>query len=363
MKSTGLRLSWTAMCVLSVFTAACSRSEPAAGEPASSAAQMVKTETVRLQAIRDDLTIPARVEADPARVVHVFPPAGGRLLRVAVRPGDQVAKGQVIAVLESADVAQARADYQKAAAEAERTAKALERAQLLLDHKVLSEREYQQAQSDSVSAKAELARTEEHMRILGAPLQGTSNQVSLLAPRGGSVLELTAAPGELSKSTDNATPICTIADISSVWVVGDLFEKDLGSVRAGEPVEISISAYPGQTWRTRLSVISDAMDPQSRTLKVRALLANPGRKLKPEMFGAIRLRRPEAQAVVVPASAVLREGGDVMVMVQAKPGTYERRLITVARADPRQVVIASGVKPGDTVVVEGAALLRDQGQQ
>ena len=344
-------------------TLACSSPDPKTAEAANSAAQVVKTEVVQLQPVRDDLAIPAKVEADPARVVHIFPPAGGRLIRVAVRPGDQVRKGQTLAVLESSDVAQARSDYQKALSEVERTGKAFDRAKMLFDHKVLSEREYQQAESDSAEARAELARATERMRILGAPLQGSGNQVSLLAPHGGSVLELTAAPGELSKSTDNANPICTIADISSVWIVGDVFEQDLASVHPGEPVEISISAYPGQRWNAQLAVVSDAIDSQTRTLKVRAVLPNPGRRLKPEMFGSIRLRRREARAIVIPAAAVLREGGDTSVMVQAKPGAYQRRLVAVARADPKNVVVASGLKPGEVIVVQGAALLREEGAQ
>lgn len=345
---------------LSLITTACSK-QPVPNPATNSGSDMVKTIVVQPQAIEDDLTIPARVSADPAKLVHIFPPASGRLLRVNVRPGDRIVRGQTVAVLESSDVAQARSDYEKASAEVDRTTKAYNRAKLLLDHGAFSEREYQQAESDWTEAKSELARAAERIRVLGASLRGSSNELALTAPRSGSVLDLAAAAGELSKSTDNANPICTIADLSNVWVVGDLFEKDLAAVRAGEAVELSFSAYPGETWTGKLSVISDAIDPQTRTVKVRVVLPNPNRRLKPEMFGTIRVRRPESKAIVVPASAVLREGGDSAVMVQTRSGSYERRLVTIRHADANQAVIGSGLNAGEVVVVQGAALVRSEG--
>ena len=344
----------------SLITTACSK-QPAPNPATNSGSEMVKTIVVQQQVVADELTIAAKVSPDPAKLVHIFPPASGRLLRVEVRPGDRVAKGQTIAVLESSDVAQARSDYEKASTEVDRTTKAYNRAKLLLDHGAFSQREYQQAESDWIEAKSELARAAERLRVLGVPLHGSSNEVALTAPGSGSVLDLAAAAGELSKSTDNANPICTIADLSNVWVIGDLFEKDLAAVHAGEPVEISFSAYPGETWTGKLSVISDAIDPQTRTVKVRVVLPNPDRKLKPEMFGTIRVRRPESKAIVVPASAVLREGGDSAVMVQTKPGSYERRLVTIRHADANQAVIGSGLNAGEIVVVQGAALVRSEG--
>lgn len=347
---------------LALLTACGSReNKPSAS---TTAPAVVKTVRVESRTVEDQLAIPARVQADPARVVRVYPPAGGRLLRVNVRPGDHVRKGEPVAVLESADVAQARADYAKAKAETERTHHAFDRAKLLFDHKVLSQREYEDADANYQEARSELERASDRLRVLGAPLQGSSsNQVALVAPRDGVVTDLGAAPGELSKSTDNANPICTIADLAQVWVVGDVYEKDLAVVRRGEPVDITVAAFPDRHWTGKLAVISDTLDPQTRTLKARVVLSNSQRELKPEMFATIRVRRPLQQAIVVPSSALLREGGDTAVMVETTPGKYERRLVTVSSVNANSAVIASGLKPGEIVVTEGAALLRGGGEQ
>ncbi len=326
-------------------------------------AQTIQTVTVQTQRIGDVLEIPAKVQADPARVVHIYPPAGGRLMEVSVRPGDHVHKGQTIAIEQSSDVAQARADYSHARTEFDRTNHALERAKLLFDHKVLSQRELEQAQADYDEAKGELDRSSGRLQILGVPVQGTSNEVAMLAPRSGAILDVGAAAGELSKSTDNANSIATIADLSTVWLVGDVYEKDLSVLKTGEPVQIALAAYPGQTWAGKLAVISDALDPQTRTLKVRVVLNNPGEKLKPEMFAAIRVQRPSRDAIVIPASALLREGGDTSVMVQTKPGAYERRLVLIQSVNGDRAIVASGLNPGDVVVSEGAALVRGGGEE
>ena len=341
---------------------ACSRNEAALSSTNRDAKPVVKTARVELSDASDELLLPAKVQPDPANVVRVYPPASGRLLRVDVRPGDRVSKGQALALLESSDIAQARSDYAKAQAEFDKDQRALERSQLLFDHKVISEREFEEQQSATAQAKSELDRAADRLRILGAPLKGTSNQVTLAAPRPGVVLDLGATGGELSKSVDNANPVCTIADLGTVWIVGDIFEKDLVAVHAGEPVEITVNAYPEKHWSGKLSFISDTVDPQTRTLKVRIVLNNADRQLKPEMFATVHVRQPTAKALVVPASAVLREGGDSSVMVETKPGSYERRLVNVKSATAKQVVIASGLQPGEIVVTEGAALLRSGGE-
>ena len=354
-------ISAIATAVFLTALAGCANNEAAPASTKGSNASVVKTERVHLSEVSDELSLPARVQADPANVVRVYPPASGRLLRVGVRPGDRVSKGQALALLESSDIAQARSDYSKAQAEYEKDQRAQERSKLLFEHKVLSEREFEEQQSATAQAKSELDRAIDRLHILGVPLKGTSNQITLVAPRSGSVLDLGAAGGELSKSVDNANPICTIADLGTIWIVGDIFEKDLGSVRAGDAVEISVNAYPDKKWPGRLSLISDTVDPQTRTLKVRVVLKNPGRQLKPEMFASIHIRKPPTKALVLPSSAVLREGGDTSVMVETKPGTYERRLVNLQSATTNNVVIASGLKPGETVVTEGAALLRGGG--
>ena len=349
----------TAFSVLAL--SGCGRSvgkEPAAVRPLE-----LKTAEAQLRSVSQVLEVPARVQPDPTRVVRVYPPAGGRLVRVAVRPGDVMERGHLVAVLESSDVSQARSDAIKAQAEFDRAGRALNRTKLLFEHKVLSEREYEEAKAQEIQARSELERAKARLRVLGVSEKSASNEVAVTSPIAGVVLDIGASSGELSKSTDSSTPICTVADLGSVWLTGDVYEKDLSVVRAGVPVQATVTAYPGRSWQGKISYVSDAIDPQTRTAKVRVVLANPRRELKPEMFASLRLTRPATEALVIPNTAVLREGGDSTVMVKTPANKYERRLIAARPLNANEVIITSGLQAGETVVTEGAALLRGTGEE
>jgi cobalt-zinc-cadmium efflux system membrane fusion protein len=358
--STSARSILLVACTLALLTSFACKKNDEVSKPAAPIA--LKTAAVTVTAIDDVLEIPARVTPDPGRVVRVFPPAGGRLIHVEVRPGDQVTRGKSVAILESSDVWQARSDYNKARAEDERLDRTYKRNKLLFEHKVLSEREFEDAQANFTEAHAELDRATARLRLLGASPDKNTNQVSLSAPIAGTVLTIGATTGEISKSTDSSDAICTIADLSTVWILGDVYEKDLASVQPGSTVEIAISAYPGEKWTGKVAQISDAVDPATRTLKLRIVMPNPGHKFRPDMFASIRVHRQQAQAMLIPSSAVLHEGGDTAVMVQTAPGKYERRLIEERSLNPQQTVVMKGINPGDLVVTEGAALLRGGGE-
>jgi len=323
----------------------------------------LKTAVAQERTVSDTLEIPARIQVDPARVVRVFPPAGGRLVRVTVRPGDFARKGEVLAILESSDVSQARADLVKAQAEAEKSQRALERSKVLLDHQVISEREYEDAKAQQIEDASELQRARARLQVLGASLNGADNEVSVKAPISGTVLDIGSTSGELSKSTDNANPICTIADLSSVWIMGDVFEKDLPDVHAGEPVTLTVNAYPNRHWDGKISLVSQAVDPNTRTVKVRVISANPKRELMPDMFASLQVQRPATTALVIPAAALLHEGGDTTVMVKKGDNDFERRLVSARSLGSDNAIVTSGLKPGETVVTEGAALLRSNGDE
>jgi cobalt-zinc-cadmium efflux system membrane fusion protein len=172
------------------------------------------------------------------------------------------------------------------------------------------------------------------------------------------VLDIGSASGEMQRSLDNANPIATVANLDSVWILGDVFERDLNTVRAAQSVEVTLPAYPGETWRGKISNISDAMDPTSRTLKVRVVLPNPRHRLKPEMFASISIARTTAPEFVLPTTAVVHEGTSSYVFLQTSPGKYERHEVSTGALNGKTVVVTSGLKDGDQIVTAGAALLR-----
>jgi len=323
--------------------------------------QGIETVVARTQAILVTVTSPGRIVADPARLVRVFPPAGGRLLTVSVHPGDLVRKGQVLATLQSSDAVGALSDYQKAQADLALKRKALQRAQELKDHGALSERDLQQAQADAQTAEASSTAAAARLQLLGVNANAALQQLEVVAPRSGAVLETGAAPGELSKAQDSPQPLCTIADLSEVWAEGDIYEKDIESVHAGDEATVELPAFPGKEWKARVASVGYALDPVSRTLKLRVILPNPALKLKPDMFASIRLSAAARTGITVPSSALLTSGNQSWVYVKKSPGTFTRRAVTVRAIDGSSVEITSGLAAGEAVAVQGVLLLRDAG--
>jgi cobalt-zinc-cadmium efflux system membrane fusion protein len=171
------------------------------------------------------------------------------------------------------------------------------------------------------------------------------------------VLDVSAAPGEFSKSLESANPLVTVADLNTVWVVGDVYEKDVAKVARGKQVTVSLQAYPGRQWTGRIDSISGALDPTTRTLKVRVVLPNPDQRLKPEMFGTIHIQAGTHQALVVPAAAIIREGNSTTVFVNSS-GKPEQRTVTTGQTVGGKVEVLAGLHAGDEVASEGAELLK-----
>ena len=327
-------------------------------EYVASDARGILTMAVRKTTIPDSLQLPAHIEADPERVVRVYPPASGRIVEMKVRPWDRVAKGQTLATLESSDLSHAVADYHKALADSRVKQEELKRSEDLLAHHAIAVKDYQQAQANAESAQAELDAAREQIRVFGMDPDHASTELRLTAPRSGVILDVGAAPGEFSNALAAPQPLCTIADLSTIWAVGDIYEKDLMAAKAGEAAQVTVNAYPGQRWSGRVSVVSEAVDPNTRTLHVRVVLTNSGTRLKPSMFGTIGLLRSSTEGILVPTAAVIREGNSAYVFVGKGNGRYERRSVTLGRTAGDSLEITSGLKVGDTIVAQGALLLR-----
>jgi membrane fusion protein, heavy metal efflux system len=324
--------------------------------------QGIQTEVVRTSTVPEYLDLPAHIEPDPTRVVHVFAPAGGRIVEMKVRPWDQVEKGQTLATLESSDLARAVADYHKALVDNQVKQKALSRSQDLLDHKAIAERDFEQAQGDAKQAQAEVEAAREQVQVFGMDPDVASTQLVVKAPRAGSVLDIGAAPGEFSQALSAPAPLATVADITTIWALGDIYEQDLAAAKMGEDARVTLNAYPDQHWSGRVSVVSGAVDPNTRTLRVRVILPNAEGRIKPGMFGAIRLVKSSTSGILVPASAVIREGNDAYMFVAKGNGHYERRTVKIGRAVDDSIEILGGISSGETIVSNGSLLLRAAGQ-
>jgi cobalt-zinc-cadmium efflux system membrane fusion protein len=348
--------------------AACKRNE-SLPETSTPQQQVVETVTVHQQPVASQLVLPARVMANPTDMVHIYPLISGRVLSLRILPGQEVHKGQAIGTLQSSDAAQARSDFEKAKIEAARADLQLNRAKELLQHDVMAQKDYDDLKALDDSDHSELERARQALHLLGFNENDTSDVVPILAPISGVVLDVNTGPGELQRSLDNATAIATIADIDSIWVVGDIFPRDQGSIRVGEPADITVNGYPGLTLHGVIGNISDSVDPVSLTLKVRVVLPNPGHRLKPQMYANMAVTGHQHNVIVVPANAVIQNGHDAFVFVETAPAEenappkYARRGVTLGEVHADKDEITQGLSDGDRVVVTGAELLRAQEDQ
>ena len=308
------------------------------------------------QSLPETLDLAGKVQADPTKVFRIFPPASGRILELKVKPGDRVQRGQTLAVIESTDAATARSDFAKAKVEAQRAASAADREKILFEHGAAAEKDYIDARALSDTAAAELARAEQHLEMLNLSPSASTDSMSSLSPAGGVVLNVSAAPGELSRSLETADPLVTIADLATVWIVGDVYEKDLTKIERGKQATVTCDAYPGQQWTGRIDSLFGAVDPTTRTLKVRVTLRNGDQRLKPEMFATIHVRVGTHKAIVVPAAAIIHEGQTTAVFVESG-GKPEQKNVTIGQALDGKFEIVSGLQPGQQVAADGAELL------
>ena len=311
------------------------------------------------QPVSAQLLTPGIVESDPAVTAAVLAALTGRVEELPVELGQRVTKGQVVAVLDAPDLAQAVDDNAKALDTLSLTSKNLERQEQQLKIGVIADRDLDQARSDHAQAQAEATRTQAHLVSLGGG-EGDSHHPGRLvvrAPVSGSVTTLNVARGNMLN--DATQPIMTIADLSTVWVTALVAEKDLGSVQAGQDAQIVLSAYPDKVLHGRVTSVSDVIEPDSRRDKVRISLPNADYTLRPNMFATVTLQGPGTSQVVVPTSALLMNNDRTTVFVATAPWTFERRVVDMRLGEGATAVILAGVAAGEQVVVRGGILLND----
>jgi cobalt-zinc-cadmium efflux system membrane fusion protein len=328
---------------------------------------LFKLATVETRDLPTTLNANGSVTPDVNRTIHVTSLGSGRVLELKVRLGDYVKKGQELLSIRSADLAGAFSDYQKAAADERLAQKALERAQLLYSHGALAEKDLQQAEDTEEKAKVDVQNTEQHVRILGGDPAHPSSNFELRAPLSGTIVEQNVSGFEGIKSLDSTPNLFTIADLTQVWVLCDVYENDLGEVHLGDTAEIRLNAYPDKTYRGKVADISRVLDPATRSAKVRIVLANGDGSLRPGMFAVSTFRSRKSQSrIVVPSTAIIRLQDKDWAF--RKDGAQQFRRVEVHTlggiADGIQP-IQDGLKAGEQVVgnaLEFSSEVAEQGK-
>ena len=330
------------------------------------------------------------VAPDQNRIAHVRPPAQGIAEQVHAQLGDRVRAGQPLLTYDNIELGELIGEYLTTQAEIKREQSQVEvarsylnRAESLLAAEAIAQKElelrkaeYDQAVATVESRKAELARVEEKIHRFGLTDEDlknlnssehdphrTASHTTLTAPFAGVITAQDVAAGE---TIGPDSEVFTLADASIVWVLADIYEKDLGQLGVGQACRVTVTAYPGQVFTGKITYIGDVLDPQSRTSKLRCVVDNPAGRLKLEMFATVEL--PAAQqrvALAVPGAALQQVDADTVVFVQRGPALFEKRVVQVGGRGGEWVELLSGVQKGEKIVTTGSfyvksALLREQ---
>ncbi len=311
--------------------------------------------TVSEDRVSAPFVLPATVEADPAKLVKVLPPLAGRIVSIGRQLGEQVKAGDVLFTIDSADLAQATSDARKAQAALTLARRNLDRQRELDKSGIAATHDLEQARNDYEQAASEVARAEARLAQLGA--RGDAGHLlAVRAPISGHVVDLNAAVG--GYWNDATAPIMTVADLSQVFVTANAQEKDLAQLYVGQAADIKLDAY-AEPLPAKVRFIGEMLDPDTRTVKVRMLFANPGGRLKPGMFAqATFLARPHP-GILVPMTAVVQSGFDSRTFVETAPWQFEARTVKLGSQLGDKVEIAAGLKAGERVVVKDGVLLND----
>jgi cobalt-zinc-cadmium efflux system membrane fusion protein len=305
---------------------------------------------------------------DEERLAHVAPRVEGRLVKVPAALGATVSTGEVLAVVDSTELGEAKAAFLRARARHEVAQRRFEREKSLRADRISSEQEVLEAEAEARGAAADLAATREALRLLGVSGEAIerlswddpeSSLVSVRAPFAGKIVTREATIGELVSPEDT---LFTLADLSETWLWIDLYERDLAHVGIGDRVEVRLDAWPDEAFAGELAYVADEIDPASRTVRARVDLPNPERRMKPGMFARVALATGDERAPVLAVfrAAVQRDGAESIVFVRTAPGRFERREVEIGRTTDDLVEILAGLTEGDEVVTEGAFLLRSQ---
>jgi cobalt-zinc-cadmium efflux system membrane fusion protein len=307
-----------------------------------------------------------KVEANADRIAHVSPRISGKIVAVRASLGDSVSAGQALATLDSVELGEALGRYHQSKTKLALTQSNMDRIKNLVEKKIAARKDILQAETDFKTAQTDLHTDEERLSLYGvstSDLKGDNHKKPLLpvrSPIGGIITEKHAIVGELS---DPSKSLYTVADLSTVWVLVDIHEKDLSKIRKGQAAIVSVSAFPDQKLKGRITYIADLVDEATRTVKARVAVANPGRKLKPEMFATVELAlAADAPPVLaVPEDALQDLDGKKVVFVADDKGVeFEPRTVEPGRTAGGMVEIVSGLKEGERFAVKGAFILKSE---
>ncbi len=320
----------------------------------------------------EDVTIPlaatAAIEINMDRSAKISPRVTGKAVRIIASQGDRIKAGQALAWLDSVELDQTWSDYIKARGKVDLARRNFQRETTLFEKKISPEKDVLKAKQELEEAEADSNFAKERFRLFGIDVsqfessKGNGNHplIPITSPVSGVVLEKTVTQGEMVNSEKT---LFTVADLSMLWVVIDVYEKDISRLRHGTGVNVSVTAFPDKAFRGKISYIGDVVDEKTRTVKARVTIDNSSGLLKPGMFATV-LTEPVGggteRLMTVPEEAAIIEGAKRYVFIQTAPDKFKRRNIEAGRTLGDRVEVRSGLKEGEKVAVKGSFMLKSE---
>jgi cobalt-zinc-cadmium efflux system membrane fusion protein len=314
------------------------------------------------------ITVTGKVAVNADRIAHLSPRIPGKIVSVRASLGDSVSRSQALATLDSVELGEALSRYRQSKSRLQLAKNRLDRALALAEKKILARKEVFQAESDHQIAQAEMHSDEDRLSFYGvsaSELKEGKHEKPLLtvrSPISGVITEKEAVVGEL---VDPARSLYTVADLSSVWVLVDINEKDLAKVHKGQEAMFTVGAFPDLKLQGRITHIADLVDEATRTVKARVEVANPGRKLKPEMFATVVLTLPAdtPPVLAVPEEALQELHGEKVLFVTGDGVEFAPRKVALGRIAGGMAEVLSGLKEGERYAAKGSFLLKSELQK
>ncbi|MBD5219308.1 MAG: efflux RND transporter periplasmic adaptor subunit [Bacteroidales bacterium] len=362
-----------ALAAFALCSVACSRTSTAADQsdlamrgdtvsvnPESPLAKRLEVITVAESDYSASFSASGIVQAEPSKYAEVAAPFAGRIVKSFVRLGQSVGAGTALFQINSTEFHELTTAYFSAREDKNLADRALARARRLQQSNMISQREMEEAESEAEIKRQEFVNAESALRVFGVNLAALTpgQPLTVVAPLSGKVVADNLVPGQYVK--DDADPVMTIADISRVWVVCKIKEKDYALVSNLENVEVHISAIPGEVFTGKILHISDLLDPETRSLEVIVECDNADGRIKPNMYATVALTDAPVRKIIIPTSALMQGEGQSYVMREVAADTYVRVPVEVEStdsSDAARTVIASGLEPGQRIVAAGAYYL------
>jgi len=330
----------------------------------------LKIEEVSLVSLKHIIPVPGKVQFNENKLSHVGSRVSGRIVDVEANLGDKVKEGDTLVIIDSTELGSSQSEYLKATANFRAQEKSYQRAKKLLEGKAISLGEYQKREAEFMNVQAEFKAAEDRLHLLGLGEEEVkrirnehtiNSKVAVRAPFSGTVVERHATLGEV---VEPVVKLFTLADLSQLWVIADVPEKDIHFIKTGLTVEIKVSAYPNEVFKGTITYIGDQIDPSTRTVKSRAEVDNSLGKLKPEMFASISITTEVVSDVLaIPEEAVQTMGNKKIVFVDKGKGEFEKREVLLGRQLGSYYEIVDGLKTGEKMVTKGSFLLKSEAQK